>query len=83
VSPAEAVDAAIERAEARNPGLNAIVEADFETARARAATAPRDGLLAGVATLLKDLGAPVEGDRGVAISRPSSTSARRTRAREG
>lgn len=64
LSPGEALDAAIERAEATNVVLNAIVESEFDAARARAETLPRDGLLAGVPTLLKDLGAPLEGDRG-------------------
>jgi amidase len=64
LSPGKAVDAAIARAEATNPVLNAIVEIDYDAARARAEAVARDGLLAGVPTLLKDLGAPLEGDRG-------------------
>ena len=69
LSPGEAVDAAIARAEATNPVLNAIVESDYDAARARAETVARDGLLAGVPTLLKDLGAPLEGDRGYRANR--------------
>jgi amidase len=61
VSPHELVEAAIERAEALNPALNAIVTPMFERAQARAATA--GGPFPGVPMVLKDLIAEVEGVR--------------------
>jgi len=63
LSPLELVDAAIERAEALEPSLNAIVSRQFERARAEAAS--RDlpqGPFSGVPILLKDLGAYLDGD---------------------
>ena len=66
--PSEAVEAAIGRAEAVNPAINAIVEPAFDAARRRAAEldAGADpaaaGPLAGVPILLKDLFCPVAGD---------------------
>ncbi|MHA1152710.1 MAG: amidase [Alphaproteobacteria bacterium] len=57
-SPAELVDAAIERIERHNPTLNAVVVRQFETARARA-TKPEalpEGRFRGVPFLNKDLG---------------------------
>lgn len=57
-SPAELVDAAIERIERHNPALNAVVVRQFEAARARAA-APEslpEGRFRGVPFLNKDLG---------------------------
>ena len=62
-TPAELVDAAIERAERLEPELLAIVSRQFERARDEAANSelPR-GALSGVPYLLKDLGAyPVPG----------------------
>jgi amidase len=61
VSPHELVEAAIERAEALNPTLNAIVTPMFERAQARAATA--GGPFPCVPMVLKDLIAEVEGVR--------------------
>jgi amidase len=57
VSPAELVEAAIERIEARNAVLNAVVARSFERARAQAEAAALlpAGPLRGVPFLLKDL----------------------------
>lgn len=54
LSPAEVLEAAIERIEARNPRLNAVVHPLFSRARKRAASLP-EGPLRGVPFLLKDL----------------------------
>ena len=63
LSPVEVVDAAIERAEAANPELNAIVAPTFDAARSSAKSLVVDDQpFAGVPILLKDLGCPVEGD---------------------
>ncbi len=68
LSPSETVEAAITRAEALNPAINAIVQPAFDAARRRAAEldAGSDpaagGPLAGVPILLKDLFCPVAGD---------------------
>ncbi|GAA1736346.1 amidase [Aeromicrobium alkaliterrae] len=53
ISAAEAVEAAIARAEAVNPRLNGIVTSDFDRARSTAAT-PLTGVFAGVPTFIKD-----------------------------
>ena len=60
LSPSEVLEAAIERAEARNPKLNAIVTPLFERARERAERLPK-GPLYGVPFLLKDLKAQLKG----------------------
>lgn len=60
VSPAEVLEAAIERIDARNPALNAVVERLDDRARARVADLP-DGPLRGVPFLLKDLKIQLEG----------------------
>ncbi|MCC6434260.1 MAG: amidase [Acidimicrobiales bacterium] len=62
VTPAELVDAAIDRIEALNPTLNAVIWSDPDAAR-RAARSPRlpDGPLRGVPFLLKDIGATQAG----------------------
>lgn len=63
-SPRELLDAAIKRAEALNPTLNAIVLRDDAAARTRAARADAlQGPFAGVPYLVKDLGAAVAGLR--------------------
>lgn len=63
VSPRELVDAAIARAEARNPALNAIVHTQFERARADADQAVRGRLpFPGVPFLLKDYGGREAGE---------------------
>lgn len=58
----ELVDAAIARIEAVNPKINAVIHERFERARTEAAGELPDGPLKGVPFLLKDLGAPSEGD---------------------
>ena len=55
ISPAELVEAAIERIEARNPPLNAVVARCFERARQQATGELPDGPLRGVPFLLKDM----------------------------
>ncbi|HEX4896032.1 MAG TPA: amidase family protein, partial [Solimonas sp.] len=54
VTPAELLEAALARAEAVNPRLNAIITPMHEQARARAAQ-PLEGAFAGVPFLVKDL----------------------------
>lgn len=54
VTAAELVDAAIERIDALNPVLNAVISTSFDDARTRA-TGPLTGPFAGVPYLLKDL----------------------------
>jgi amidase len=61
VTPTELVAAAIERSEALNPKLNAVVTPMFERAVAQATVA--GGPFAGVPMVLKDLVAEVEGVR--------------------
>jgi len=61
VSPAELVDAAIERIERVNPAINAVVTPMYDLARKAALDALPDGPLAGVPFLLKDLGAAFAG----------------------
>lgn len=60
LSAREVLEAAIERAEARNPALNAIVTPLFERARERVDRLPQ-GPLYGVPFLLKDLKATIAG----------------------
>ena len=60
LSPSEVLEAAIERAEKRNPQLNAIVHPLFERARERVDRLP-DGPLKGVPFLMKDLKAMMTG----------------------
>jgi amidase len=61
VSARELVDAAIARAEQRNPALNAIIHERFERAR-REAARPADGPFAGVPIVVKDLDGPLAGE---------------------
>lgn len=61
VTPAELLEAAIERIERRNPALNAVVYKAYDEARAAAATASGDGPFKGVPFLIKDLGIRVKG----------------------
>ena len=70
VTPLELVDGAIERIEAVNPALNAVVTPSFDRARAEATSADLpDGPLRGVPYLLKDLGATLGGTVQTAGSR--------------
>ena len=63
LKPLELVEAAIARAEALEPSLNAIVSRQFDRARSQAASAELpDGPFRGVPFLLKDLGAYLDGD---------------------
>ena len=55
VSPLELVDSAIERIEALNPRLNAVIFTDYDGARARAKAPLPDGPFRGVPFLLKDI----------------------------
>ncbi len=61
-TPVELVDAAIERIEAVNPEINAVITPLFEKAREAAAGELPDGPFRGVPTLLKDLLAHSAGD---------------------
>ncbi|GGC55682.1 amidase [Chelatococcus reniformis] len=62
VKPTELIEAAIARAEAVNPTINAVVERLYEPARA-AAQDKATGPLAGVPYAIKDLGHPIAGVR--------------------
>jgi len=59
--PQELVEAAIARAEARNPELNAVILPRYDEARAAAAGELPDGPFRGVPFFLKDLGANFAG----------------------
>ncbi len=62
ITPGELLEWSIERAEALNPSLNAIVVEDFDRARRRVGRGELgDGPLRGVPFLLKDLGVALEG----------------------
>jgi amidase len=61
VSPAELIDACIERIEAHNPALNAVVHKAYDEARAVAKAPLPDGPFRGVPFLIKDLGLEVQG----------------------
>jgi amidase len=61
VTPAELLEAAIERVERHNPTLNAVVYKGYDDARARAKGELPDGPFRGVPFLIKDLGMPVAG----------------------
>ncbi|MER9416844.1 amidase [Mesorhizobium sp. M0306] len=61
ITPQDLVDAAIARAEATRPEINAIAEPLFEAARARAKTVDHKLPLAGVPFALKDLGIAMKG----------------------
>ncbi len=54
ITALEATEAAISRAEAHNPAINAIASTDYEAARERAAS-DLTGAMAGVPTFIKDL----------------------------
>jgi amidase len=61
VTALELVDAAIERIEAINPALNAVISTRYEAAREQAGRPLPDSPLAGAPFLLKDLGATLAG----------------------
>ena len=61
VTPLELVDAAIERCEAINGTLNAVITTMFDAARDAAREPPGDGPFAGVPFLMKDFVAEVAG----------------------
>ena len=61
VQPSELVEAAIERIEARDPQLNAVVNKMYDYARTIAANDLPEGAFTGVPFLLKDLSATFEG----------------------
>jgi amidase len=61
-TPLELVDAAIERIEAANPQLNAVITPLFDKARAQARGSIPDGPFRGVPFLLKDLVCATGGD---------------------
>ena len=63
VTPIELVDAAIERLEAVNGDLNAVITPMYERAREEAASREPEGAFAGVPFLVKDFLAEVEGVR--------------------
>jgi amidase len=61
VTPEELTEAAIERIEALNRRLNAVVERDYERARAAARAKDSTAPLAGVPFLAKDMNIEVAG----------------------
>jgi amidase len=61
-SPAELVEAAIERIERLDPQINAVIHRRFEEARNEAARELPDGPFTGVPFLIKDLGQGLAGD---------------------
>ena len=61
-SPAELVAAAIERIEAVNPKINAVIHERFEQARLDATGALPDGPFRGVPIVIKDLATPAAGE---------------------
>jgi amidase len=63
VTPEELLEAAIERVEARNGAVNAVVSQLYDYARKAIASGPPDGPFRGVPFLLKDLGGWLAGER--------------------
>jgi amidase len=63
VSAEELLDAAIERVEARNPAVNAVVQKLYDHGRAQIAAGLPDGPFKGVPFLLKDLGSALAGTK--------------------
>ena len=61
VSPVELTEAAIARAEATRPDINATAEPLYDAARARAKTVDRSLPLAGIPFAIKDLGIAIKG----------------------
>src|SRR5690606_35900893 len=62
VTPAELVEAAIERAERLDPGLNAIIHPNYERARRLAADVDPAAPFAGVPFLMKDFAGEEAGE---------------------
>src|SRR5882762_7211376 len=63
VTPSELLEAAIERVEARNPAVNAVVMKLYDYGRKAIADGLPDGPFRGVPLLMKDLTSPVAGVR--------------------
>ena len=63
VSATEVLDAAIERVEARNPAVNAVVQKLYDHGRGQIADGLPEGAFKGVPFLLKDLGSALAGTR--------------------
>jgi amidase len=61
ITPAEIFEAMVERVEARNPNINAVVIAAFDEARNAITAGLPDGPFTGVPYFIKDLHAPVAG----------------------
>ena len=61
VTPTELLEAAIERVEARDPKVNAVIMRLYDYGRRAIADGLPDGPFRGVPFLLKDLGAPLTG----------------------
>src|SRR5882672_11614938 len=61
VTPTELLEAAIQRVEARNPTVNAVIMPLYDHGRRAIADGLPDGPFRGVPFLLKDLGAPLTG----------------------
>ncbi len=62
VTPLELVELAIQRAEAVNPKLNAIIHKMYDTARKMAQTADPDAPFSGVPFLIKEIGIHIKGE---------------------
>ncbi|KEZ72347.1 amidase, partial [Pseudomonas syringae pv. syringae FF5] len=64
VTPGELLETAIERLEQVEPGLNAVSERLYDQARSQASgSSVRQGVMAGVPTLVKDMFTPMNGAR--------------------
>lgn len=63
VTPTDLLESAIERVEARNPTVNAVIMPLYDHGRRAIASGLPDGPFRGVPFLLKDLGAPLTGER--------------------
>src|SRR6185503_13332279 len=63
VTPDELLESAIERVEARNGAVNAVISRLYDRARQSIAAGLPDGAFKGVPYLLKDLGGWLAGDR--------------------
>ncbi len=63
VTPTELLDAAIDRVDARDPKVNAVIMRLYDHGRRAIADGLPDGPFRGVPFLLKDLGAPLTGEK--------------------